>query len=75
VTPTDDRPVSDAQIDAIKKTLKTDKEIKDCEGLESVDSVLQKLQFQRLPRPGLAACEEDGVPMDRCGSFDSIADE
>ena len=48
VTSRDDRDLSDAQVEAIIKKLKTEKEVSECEGFESTDSVLGQLQFQRL---------------------------
>ncbi len=44
----DDRPLSSAQVEAIRKTLKTDKEFMACGDSESADSLLQKLMFERL---------------------------
>lgn len=48
VTFRDDRPVSAEEIAAIRKTLKTDKEVVLCDAFESIASVLGKLRFQRL---------------------------
>jgi hypothetical protein len=47
-TPDDDRDLPDAQVAAIRKTLKTEKEILECQDSDSPDSVLGKLQFHRL---------------------------
>jgi hypothetical protein len=48
-TSDDDRAVSRAQIEAIKKALKTDKQVMGCrDSGEPVDSVLEKLTFERL---------------------------
>ena len=58
VTSRDDRDLSDAQVEAIIKKLKTEKEISQCEGFESADSVLGQLQFQRI---GLSSDNTDQV--------------
>lgn len=44
----DDRDLSDAQIQAITKTLKAAKEVSKCKDVESADSVLEKLTFERI---------------------------
>jgi hypothetical protein len=47
VTLLDDRPLPSAQVDAIRKKLKTDERL-NCGDFESVDSVLEKLRFERI---------------------------
>jgi hypothetical protein len=48
VTSRDDRDLSDTQVAAIRKKLKSDKEVVACGDFESADSVLERLEFQRV---------------------------
>jgi hypothetical protein len=46
--PGDNRPLSAAQVEAVREALKKDEQLAECRDEESADSVLQKLRFERI---------------------------